>query len=331
MRNKLVFILTFFTFSFCYSQENIKIVDYVKINDIGIKIIDKKKLKKDIEDEKFSKDQLKTLKQRLKIEEKEAKSAMKIYNAEVYKKRREEEFAIRSGAQSATVTDTALDVSNEELFAKKVDKVFDEKVVEEIPEDIDSVDVHPVVPEKRSSYPWATELEQKPCDWDIFYIDHVEKDTVFKSNTHTVFYNKKKESDVPQAKVDMTIVKENNKYFFDLKFEFFNLEQATELKLKKGNLIRFTLKNKETVIIPFSGFKQKATVSSDFSKQMLSGRYRMSAHMLKSLSDNKWKKLHVTIGEREFNLIFSKNFTSKAKDSDVAGLFKSQLLCIQNL
>lgn len=327
----LFFFISLFPISIIYGQEQLKIENYIRINDIGIKIIDKKKLKKDIDKLQLDKKQLKTLKSRLKTEEKEAKSGIKSYNVEVYKKRREEEFSIRSGSQSSTKTDTILDVTNEELFAKKVDKVFDEEVIEEeLIETEDSVQIHPIVPEKRQQYSWVTDLEQKPCDWDVYYIDYVERDTIYKSNTHTVFYNNKKEKDVPQAEVTMTILKENKQYFFEINYNFFNLEIQKELNLTKTNTIRFTLKDKQTVIIPFTGYKQKASISSDYKKQKLSGRYRLSPHMINSLTNSKWKSLSIEIGSEQFQLIFSKNFTGKAEKSEISSLFKPQLLCIQN-
>ena len=77
---KKLFIYTFLLFTgVVFAQENIHIKDYIRINDIGIKIIDKKKLKKDIEKLELSKEQIKTLKARLKEEEKEEKSGIKTF------------------------------------------------------------------------------------------------------------------------------------------------------------------------------------------------------------------------------------------------------------
>ena len=329
MLKKIILFIHLLIFTCAFSQENIHIKDYIRINDIGIKIIDKKKLKKDIDKLELSKEALKTLKTRLKSEEKEEKKEIKTFNAEVYKRRREEEFSIRATNQSSTTTDTVPDVSSDQLFAKRVDKVFDEEVEEE-PEVVEEEkDEHPVIPNKRKDYPWTSELSDKPCDWDIYFVDALERDTVFKSKTHTIFYNNKKQPDVPEAKVDMFVVKENNTHFLEIKYTFSNLEINQALKLSNGNSIRFALKNKSSVIIPFSGHAQKASISSDFKQQEISGRYKLSRPIIDSLLMSKWKSLHIKVGNQQFMLILSKNFTSKAEKSDISDLFKPHLSCIQ--
>lgn len=332
MLKKIILFIHLLLFTCGFSQENLHIKDYIRINDIGIKIIDKKKLKKDIEKLDISKDQLKALKSRLKSEEKEEKSGIKAFNTEVYKRRREEEYSIRATNQSSTTTDTVLEVSNDQLFAKRVDKVFDEEVVEE-PELDEAeqavVDEHPVVPSKRNNYPWKSELSDKPCDWDIYYVDSIERDTVFKSKTHLIFHNTKPQPDVPQADVHMFVIKENNTHFLEVKYTFSNLEIAEALKLTKGNTIRFALKNKSSVIIPFSGYPQKASISSDYKQQEISGRYKLSRPIIDGLLTSKWKSIHTKIGRQEFLLVLSKNFTSKAEKSDISELFNPHLSCIQ--
>lgn len=330
MLNKTLIFLFLILSGIANAQNDIHIKDYIRINDIGIKIIDKKKLKKDIDKLSLSKDVLKTLKARLKAEEKEEKSSIKSFNAEVYKRRREEEYSIRANNQSSTETDSVVEVSNDQLFAKRVDKVFDEEVVEE-PEEKEVIEVeeHPVVPNKRKDYPWKSELSDKPCDWDIYYVDAIERDTVFKSKTYTIFYNKKPQPDVPEAEVSMFVIKENNTHFLEIKYVFTNLNVSETLVLNKGNTIRFSLKNKSSVIIPFSGHLQKASVSSDFKKQQISGRYKLSRPIIDSLLSSKWKSIHSKIGNQEFILILSKNFTSKAEKSDISNLFNPHLSCIQ--
>lgn len=330
MLKKIVLFFHLLLFTCGFAQENIHIKDYIRINDIGIKIIDKKKLKKDIDKLKLSKEELKTLKTRLKSEEKEEKSDIKAFNAEVYKRRREEEFSIRANNQSSTTTDTIAEVSDEQLFAKRVDKVFDEEVVEEPEEElVEKVEEHPVVPSKRKDYPWKSELSDKPCDWDIYYVDSIERDTVFKSKTHLIFHNTKEQPDVPEADVHMFVIKENNTHFLEVKYTFNNLSVGEALKLTKGNTIRFALKNKSSVIIPFSGYPQKASISSDFKKQQLSGRYKLSRPIIDGLLTSKWKSIHTKIGRHEFLLVLSKNFTSKAGKSDISELFNPHLSCIQ--
>lgn len=329
MHKRVILFIFFLLSSFAFAQDKIHIKDYIRINDIGIKIIDKKKLKKDIDKLELSKEELKTLKARLKTEEKEEKAGIKTFNAEVYKRRREEEFSIRANNQSSTTSDTIVEVSDDQLFAKRVDKVFDEEVVEE-PEVVEEdVDEHPVVPEKRKDYPWISELSDKPCEWDIYYIDSIERDTVFKSKTHTIFYNNKKQPDVPEAEVTMFVIKENNTHFLEIKYTFSNLDVNHTLALEKGNTIRFSLKNKTSVIIPFSGHRQKASVSSDFKRQQVSGRYKLSRPIIDSLLSSKWKSIHTKIGNQEFILILSKNFTTKAEKSDISNLFNPHLSCIQ--
>ncbi len=330
MLKKTLIFISLLLSSMAFAQKDIHIKDYIRINDIGIKIIDKKKLKKDIDKLSLSKDVLKSLKSRLKNEEKEEKAGIKSYNAEVYKKRREEEFSIRATNQTSTTTDTVLDVNSDQLFAKRVDKVFDEDAVEEPEEEeIIEAEEHPVVPNKRKDYPWKSELSDKPCEWDIYYVDSIERDTVFKSKSHTIFYNSKNQPDVPEAEVSMFVIKENNIHFLEIKYTFSNLNISETLTLNKGNAIRFSLKNKSSVIIPFSGHSQKASVSSDFKKQQISGRYKLSRPIIDSLLSSKWKSIHSKIGNQEFILILSKNFTGKAEKSDISNLFNPHLSCIQ--
>lgn len=330
---KKLFLLIFSLCVTCiFAQDKIHIKDYIRINDIGIKIIDKKKLKKDIEKLKLSKEESKTLKARLKVEEKEEKSGIKSFNTEVYKQRREEEFTIRATNQSSTTSDSIIKVNDDQLFAKRVDKVFDEEFEENTIDSTDiqkDIDEHPVVPNKRKNYPWKSELSDKPCDWDIYYVDALERDTVFKSKTHLIFHNTKPQPDVPEADVHMFVIKENNTHFLEIKYTFSNLEVSEPLKLTQGNTIRFSLKNKSSVIIPFSGYPQKASISSDFKQQQISGRYKLSRPIIDSLLTSKWKSIHTKIGNKEFLLVLSKNFTGKAEKSDISELFNPHLSCIQ--
>jgi len=329
MLKRILLFIHLLLASCAFSQDKIQIKDYIRINDIGIKIIDKKKLKKDIDKLSLSKDQLKALKTRLKNEEKGEKADIKAFNAEVYKRRREEEYSIRSNNQSSTPSDTVVEVEDDQLFAKRVDKVFDEDVEEE-PEVVEEeIDEHPIVPSKRKDYPWQSELSDKPCEWDIYYIDSIERDTVFKSKSHTIFYNNKKQPDVPEAEVNMFVIKENNTHFLEITYTFSNLDVSETLALKKGNTIRFSLKNKSSVIIPFSGHTQKASVSSDFKRQKISGRYKLSRPIIDGLLTSKWKSIHTKIGNQQFILILSKNFTGKAEKSDISNLFNPHLSCIQ--
>lgn len=325
--------LYIFTFLFCFQafcQDNIKLIDYIRINDIGIKIIDKKKLKKDIDKLDLDKGIIKTLKKRLKEEEKAEKTSIKTYNAEVYKKRREEEFSIRANNQSSTESDTSIVISNDQLFAKKVDKIFDEEVEEVIIIEEEPIkEEHEIVPNKRKDYPWTTDIDKTICSWNTYYIDQIERDTIFKSKTHTVFYNKKDEPDTPEGEVTMFIVRENDLYFFELEYTFKNLKIDQELILNTSNFLRFKPKKGNITTIPYFGEKRKAAVSSDFSQQQIKGRYRLSSSIIMAIKDSKWKSISATFGSNEYNFILSKNFTGKAEKSDISSLFKDQLSCIQ--
>lgn len=331
MLKSLLYIGVFFISFQLIGQENIKLKDYIRINDIGIKIIDKKKLKKDIDELNLEKQKIKVLKKRLKEEEKAEKSDIKKYNAEVYKKRREEEFSIRATNQSSTESDTTLEVSNDQLFAKKVDKIFDEEFEEVIEEKeiIQEVNTHEIVPNKRKNYPWETEINKTECSWKTYYIDQIERDTIFKSKTHTIFYNKKEEPDTPAGEVTMFIVRENNFYFFELEYTLNQLKLDKELLLNTSNFLRFTSKKGNIATIPYFGEKRKAAVSSDFSQQQIKGRYKLTSALISSIQDIKWKSISATFGNMEYKFVLSKNFTGKAEKSDISSLFKDQLSCIQ--
>jgi hypothetical protein len=314
-----------------FAQDDIHIKDYVRKNDIGIKIIDKKKLKKDIADLELEKTDKKALWKRLKQEEKPIRKEIKAFNKEVYERRRTEEYAIRSGLQSATKAIDSVDVNPEEkLHAKKIDKVFDEKVIEEP----DTIPVENTkmfsgfIPERRFDYPWIKKVKNN-CRWKIAKIDYVEQDTLYFSETSTIYFNKKDKNE-PKGSIDMTLWIEDKMLFLETHYKFDQLTDIPILKSKKTDKIIILGKKKQSIELPFYGIRQTATVNFDHSKQNIKIRYQIPEELIDLLKEHKWKRLEAFIGGTKFTFPLSKNFTGKAQDSSIHNNFQPYFDCLSN-
>ncbi|MCT4663939.1 MAG: hypothetical protein N4A45_01740 [Flavobacteriales bacterium] len=336
MRIKLLLFSLLFSY-FSYAQQSIDLKEYVLINDIGIKVIDKKKLSKDIDKMDLTKTELKALKKNIKEQKKNIKKELKSYNKEVYKKRKEQEYAIRMGMQSSTDADTSFteSIGSDILHAKKLDKVFDKKasevdtlITEELPSQKEAWNPNNIVPPKRHNYPWAKDI-MSGCNWKIHHIDPVERDTILASKNHTIYWNEKEKND-QKGTIKLRLIREANQYFFEIDLHLILSGKNQPLIVKNDANLMIVNKKKKTFQFPFYGIPQTAAVDYSGENQKLIARFLIdSKTSKKTLFDKKWSKILLSFGGNKFEFHLSKNLTQKAEDSDIKSLFEPYFSCIQ--
>lgn len=314
--------------------EHLNVADYVRVNDIGIKIIHKKKLKKDIDKLDLSKADKKRLESRLKAEEKDLKASLKQFNKVVYAERRANEFALRTGQVDSSKANS-LEQSDDILIAKRSDKVFDllESELEEeeaLEAKKDTIPEHPIRPNKRSQYPWNQDVEKIFCPWKIKYIDAFERDTLLHSPNHLIYHNGKKEVDIATGEMQLQVLKENRRYYFEIQLDLDLQEAKQAYQFSEHTKLVFQLKDKlkTQVSFLFSGYSQVAQTTSDFSKQNISGRFLISKPKAQQLVEAKWTSIQLQFLGQTQVFLLSKNFTSKAEKSDISSLYKPFLECL---
>lgn len=329
-RLPLGFLLAFMLSSGLMAQEQVNLRDFVRLNDIGIKIIDQKALKKHLAELELDKAQKKLFLQDVKKQKKELKPELKEYNKVVYERRRLEETSVRmgSGSDSSNVPYTQkIKESKESIHAKKEELVFNKKeILEEelIPEKAKSS----LIPNRREKFPWSKKL--KPDCGIISFVDPIYKDTTLEMKSKIVYDNYSnflRSEDQPLATCKLALLRERDVNYIVVEWKETSIIPQAIWRLSEDDLLTIVLEDGSSFDLPYIGVERSAICNKDQSIQLFKAKYSLHTVQLNNLLISPLMELSILSEQRQITIPIGKRWIDKAEDWKPVEFFLNYIPC----
>ncbi len=313
-----------------FAQNEINLRDFVRLNDIGIKIIDQKALKKHVKELELDKAQEKSIWDSVKKQKKEIKPELKEYNKLVFERRRQEETQVRMGGGSDSSNVPYVEKmkqSQESIHAKKEELIFNKKENEELKEETVEV-ISSLIPSRRANYPWDSEVSNN-CNIES-YIDPIFKDTTLQMNPKVIYDNYSnflKSDEQPQAKCKMGILRERNKLFVVIDWSETSKETQTIWTLAKDDILSIVLEDGENIDLYYSGISRSAICNKDQTIQQFKAKYSLLPEDIDKLLLSPLKEISLFGEKRQTTLPIGKRWIEKPEDWKPSEFFITYVPC----
>jgi hypothetical protein len=327
-----MYIFLFTSFS-VFAQTQINLRDFVRLNDIGIKIIDQKALKEHIEELELDKKQEKEVWLSIKTQKKEIKPELKEYNKLVYERRRQEETAVRMGNEEEG--DEALPYaqkvkeSQESIHAKKEELIFNKKESDVVEEEEIAEPVFELIPPRRKNFPWNKESATSNCNLNTF-IDPIFKDTTKISPSWTIYDNRDnflRKDDFPLANCSVSIQQEREMLFVQLNWDEKYENSRLLWAFAESDLLSIQLNDGTPVDLPYSGIRHKAISNKNSTEQKFTIRFEINQQSKKMLSENTIARIQILTENRQEDIPVGRRWISKSDGQKVEEFFITFLPC----
>lgn len=315
-----------------FAQSEVNLRDFVRLNDIGVKIIDQKALKKHAKKLEMDKAKEKLFWTDLKQQKKDIKAELKEYNKLVYERRRLEETEVRMGGGSDSSNVPYIEKikqSTESLHAKKEELIFNKKELEEV-EEIALKAQPSLIPPRRANYPWHSDVPSD-CDNHIF-IDLIHKDTTIQMATKTVFDNETnflRSADMPQAKCQLALLKERGKLFVIVDWKEISEEEHALWRLSKEDMLSITLEDGTSFDLYYEGVERNAICNKDQTIQQFQAKYRMLEEDIQNCQQSPLQEISLFSENRQLSIPIGKKWIDKPGDWKPVEFFLTYIPCFK--
>ncbi len=313
-----------------FAQSQVNLRDFVRLNDIGIKIIDQKALKKHLKELELEKKQEKLFWEDVKKQKKEIKPELKEYNKLVYERRRLEETQVRmgTGSDSSNVPySQKIKQSQESIHAKKEELIFNRKEAEEIEEEpVDKKSS--LIPERRANYPWDGKVKMD-CAIESF-IDPIYKDTTLRMEAKVIYDNYSnflRSEELAHAICKIALLRERNELFIVIDWKEISLEAQAIWSLSEADILSIALEDGSIIDATYSGVQRSAICNKDQTIQQFQAKYTLEDEYLEQLLSAPIQELSLLSEKRQVTIPVGKRWIDKPEDRKPIEFFLTYIPC----